>query len=62
MKYTYQLFKDVISREVVSVIKKHTDEERVSYIPFAPDNTDYQEYLRWLEEGNEPDPADPVGE
>ena len=27
-------------------------------IPFAPDNTDYQAYLKWLEEGNEPLPAD----
>jgi hypothetical protein len=27
-------------------------------IPFAPDNTDYQAYLKWLEEGNTPEPAD----
>jgi hypothetical protein len=27
-------------------------------IPFDPDNTDYQEYLRWLELGNTPLPAD----
>jgi hypothetical protein len=27
-------------------------------IPFDPDNTDYQEYLAWLAEGNEPLPAD----
>jgi hypothetical protein len=27
-------------------------------IPFAPDNTDYQEYLKWLEAGNTPLPAD----
>ena len=26
-------------------------------IPFDPANTDYQAYLRWLEEGNEPLPA-----
>ena len=29
-----------------------------AFIPFAPDNTDYQEYLKWLAEGNEPEPAD----
>ena len=23
-------------------------------IPFDPDNTDYQAYLKWLEEGNTP--------
>jgi hypothetical protein len=27
-------------------------------IPFAPDNTDYQAYLKWVAEGNEPLPAE----
>ena len=27
-------------------------------IPINQDNTSYQEYLAWLDEGNEPDPAD----
>lgn len=27
-------------------------------IPFDPANTDYQEYLKWIAEGNEPLPAD----
>ena len=27
-------------------------------IPFDPDNTDYQAYLKWVEEGNTPTPAD----
>jgi hypothetical protein len=29
-----------------------------AHIPFNPDNTDYQAYLKWLEEGNTPLPAD----
>ena len=29
-----------------------------AFIPFDPVNTDYQEYLKWLAEGNEPLPAD----
>ena len=30
----------------------------VAYIPFDPANTDYQAYLKWLEEGNQPLPAE----
>jgi hypothetical protein len=29
-----------------------------AFIPFDPDNTDYQAYLLWLSEGNTPLPAD----
>jgi len=30
-----------------------------AFIPQDPANTDYQKYLLWLEEGNEPLPPDP---
>ena len=26
-------------------------------IPFDPANRDYQDYLKWLEDGNQPEPA-----
>jgi hypothetical protein len=29
-----------------------------AFIPYDPANTDYQEYLKWVAEGNEPLPAD----
>ena len=28
------------------------------YIPFCEENTDYQQYLAWLSEGNQPLPAE----
>lgn len=30
-----------------------------AFIPFSEGNRDYQEYLAWLADGNEPEPADP---
>jgi len=27
-------------------------------VPFDMDNIDYRKYLKWLEEGNTPEPAD----
>jgi len=33
-----------------------------AYIPFDQANTDYQAYLKWVAEGNEPLPADDNGQ
>ena len=53
---TYKLNLHPLSGEAVGVCKMEGD--RQLGIPFDPDNTDYQEYLAWVAEGNEPLPAD----
>jgi hypothetical protein len=35
-----------------------TKDDLIITIPFDPANTDYQAYLKWLDEGNTPLPAE----
>ena len=53
----YKLFKDMWSNEIRSVTKTNEDGSGMS-IPFDPANTDYQAYLKWLDEGNTPQEAE----
>ena len=50
MNYTYKK----ISDDDKIILRKEDN----AFIPFDPENVDYQEYLTWLSEGNTPDPAD----
>ena len=50
----YKLFNDLKTGELSSVFNKQTN----TSIPINEANTDYQEYLKWLDEGNTPEPAD----
>ena len=54
----YKLYKAGLGN-TVGVIRFNDDGSITSFAQ-DPANTDYQEYLKWLAEGNTPEPADEV--
>ena len=56
MSVNYKLHKNFFG-ELVAIIR--TDDTNIVHnIPFCEENSDYQEYLKWVAEGNTADPAD----
>ena len=54
----YQLINVKGAGGMSQALNRTDDDGKVWSIPFDPDNTDYQAYLKWLAEGNEPLPAE----
>ena len=57
MKITYKRFKNTYG-EIAEAVNKYEDGVHVWSIPFDPNNTDYQEYLAWVAEGNTAEAAE----
>ena len=55
MAYTYKKQKTVRDGEVANNILRIEDN---AFIPFDNNNTDYQDYLAWVAEGNTPQEAE----
>ena len=51
----YKLGKPMFGQTESSSVIRLSDN---ACIPFDPNNTDYQAYLKWVAEGNTPEPAE----
>lgn len=54
----YKLCPIIRNNTEVKAINRYNDDGSISSIPVNPDNRDYQAYLAWLAEGNEPEAAE----
>jgi hypothetical protein len=61
MKYKIPSPSTPTQKPITNSILRIDDNGEIWSIPFDPDNTDYQQYLKWVAEGNTPLPADEQG-
>ena len=54
----YKLYNQTYMGVATQIVIRTDSPDSYTSIPFDPANTDYQEYLKWVAEGNTPLPAD----
>jgi hypothetical protein len=51
----YKLIKNADITHQINMVQRLSDN---AFIPFDNNNVDYQKYLEWVSQGNQPEPAD----
>ena len=54
----YKLVKDPYTNKDAAVIRREGSSDAYAFIPFNPNLGLYQQYLKWVNEGNTPEAAD----
>ena len=52
MAIIYEHINEDIENMIIEHISRTNEDGSVSWIPIEPKNSEYQEYLRWVEENN----------
>ena len=55
---SYKMYKLVYKYGTTDLVDRVVRLADNAWIPFDPANTDYQAYLKWVSEGNTPEPAE----